>query len=226
MENEQKVYTIKEVSRNLKIPVGKLREWERLFPNVLYVQRTKTGARLYTEYDLEMLRKLKLLKDHNISDEGVTFIIGSNHDLELEEEVVPGEYDHLLSLQYNTLETIEQLRDSFAQVKAEMIQEVKDEVKNEIIVGHQKTKSLIQSYSHTIVEIAEHTKEEVQLLRQDIYVEEEEKLFIQQKLEERETQFQEFVHSYREAAAANQKQRFPNLLNLLKWKKANPVDLS
>jgi DNA-binding transcriptional MerR regulator len=223
MENSQKKYTIKEVSKYLKIPVGKLREWEEMFPNALYVQRTKTGARLYTEYDLEMLKKIKILKDNNINEENVNFILNTNIAVEVDE---PHEdhhdYDVILSLQNETIDNIQELTESIVGLKEEFIQEVKEEVKSEMNAGHSKTKSLIQSYSHTIVDTAESTKEELNRLRQDIHREEEEKLFIQQKLEEREVHFQEFVQAYRETAAA--KSKLPSWLNFLKPKKEGSVD--
>jgi DNA-binding transcriptional MerR regulator len=223
MENEQKRYAIKEVSKALKIPVGKLKEWEELYPNALYVQRTSTGARLYTEYDIETLKKIKILKDNNIKEEQVNFILDMNNEVEQEEQ---DEYFTLLSLQNETIESIQKLTESIETIKEEFIQEVKEEVKSEINIGQSKTKSLLQSYSHTIADTAESTREELTSLRRDIHREEEEKLFIQQKLEEREVQFQEFVRSYREAASAKEKQRFPNWLNFFKTKKEGSIDLS
>ncbi|MFC0470867.1 MerR family transcriptional regulator [Halalkalibacter kiskunsagensis] len=227
MENEQKKYAIKEVSKSLKIPVGKLKEWEELYSNALYVQRTKTGARLYTGYDIELLKKIKILKDNNINEEHVNFILDTNNEVERDEQgESTQEYFTLLSLQNETIESIQKLTESIATIKEEFIQEVKEEIKSEMNVGHSKAKSLLQSYSHTIADTAENTHEELTRLRQDIHKEEEEKLFIQQKLEEREQQFQEFVQSYREAAAAKEKQRFPNWLNIFKAKKEGSIDLS
>jgi DNA-binding transcriptional MerR regulator len=229
MEHEQRKYTIKEVSKSLKIPVGKLREWEEMFPHALYVQRTKTGARLYTDYDIEMLSKIKLLKDKNINEADVNFILGINHEIEpdeLGEDPQDQDYMTLLSLQHETIENVQKLTESVATIKDEFIEEVKEEIKSELNVGHSKTKSLIQSYSHMIVETNENTQEEVKRLRQDIHREEEEKLFIQQKLEEREAHFQEFVSYYRETAAAKEKQRFPNWFNIFKTKKDSSVDFS
>ncbi|ARK29736.1 helix-turn-helix domain-containing protein [Halalkalibacter krulwichiae] len=232
MDNSSQKYTIKEVSKKLKIPVGQLREWEDVFSSVIYVQRTKTGARLYTDHDLEVLKKVKLLKDSNISKEDVHFILANHNEVEdLQEETeevqVKEEFiDMLRSLQNETTETIEQLTTSFERFKEELVKDLKDQLKSEMNEGQSKTKSLIQSYSHMIVDTQESTKEEIERLRQDIYKEEEEKLFIQQKLEEREEQFQEFVYAYRETAAAKEKQRFPNWLKIFKTKKESSVDLT
>ncbi|WP_227935377.1 MerR family transcriptional regulator [Alkalihalobacillus deserti] len=228
MVNGQKKYTIKEVSKSLKIPVGKLREWEDLFPNALYVQRTKTGARLYKDYEIETLKKIKILKDHNISEENVNFIIDVNTEIKQEGQSDQSrEYvEMLLSLQNETTETMQNLTDSFVRLKEEFIQDIKEELKTEMNVGHSKTTSLIQSYSNMIIDTADNTQEELIRIRQDFYREEEEKLFIQQKLEEREEQFQEFILSFRESAAAKQKQRFPNWLKIFKTKKDSSIDFS
>ncbi|GAE25949.1 hypothetical protein JCM9140_1972 [Halalkalibacter wakoensis JCM 9140] len=227
MENVQKL-TIKEVSKQLKIPVGKLREWEELFPYALQVERTKTGARLYDDQDLEMLKKIKILKDNNINEDNVNFILNTVKTQEVEEreeEVDEQEFAKIISLQHDTNESIRELTDSIDMMKDDIIHDVKAEIKSEMKIGQSKTKSIIQSYSHLVAETAEVTKEEVLRLREDIYREEEEKLFIQQKLEEREAQFQEFVQVYRETAAA--KQRFPGwLVQLFKPKKEGSVDYS
>ncbi|MDT8859650.1 MerR family transcriptional regulator [Alkalihalobacillus sp. MEB130] len=232
MQNQQTKYTIKEVSKSLKISIGKLREWENMFPEALYVQRTKTGARMYTDHDLEMLKKIKLLKDKNINEENVKFILDMNssevESVEQAEDTQPQDHEFveaLLELQTETNETLQNLTETVTTMKKDFIDEVKKELKNEMNAGHHKTKSLIQSYSHIIVDTAESTKDELSQLRQDIHREEEEKLFIQQKLEEREMHFQEFVQAYRETAAA--KQKFPNwLVNLFKQKKENSMDFS
>ncbi|MFC0562285.1 MerR family transcriptional regulator [Halalkalibacter alkalisediminis] len=228
MEKGQKKYTIKEVSKKLKVSVGKLKEWEESFSHALYVQRTKTGARLYSDFEIETLKKIKILKDHHINDDHVNFILDTNYEVERDDDISettsPEMVDMLVSLQNDTTETIQQLNESFAQVKEEIILDLKEEIKTELNAGHHKTKSLIQSYSHLVVDRAEHTQEEITKLRQDIHREEEEKLFIQHKLEEREEQFQEFVLAYRQSAAA--KQRFPNWLKIFKMKKEGSMDLN
>lgn len=226
MENEETKYTIKEVSKLLHVQVGKLKEWETLFPTALDVQRTKTGARLYTDLDLETLKKIRILKEKQINDENVRFILDTRNEMVPADGNEPSQdyINKLLETQTNTSETVQSLNNSFKQLKEEVVQEMKREIRKELHVRQNQTKSLVQSFSHMIMETTEHTHDEITRLRQEIYKEEEEKLFIQHKLEEREEQFQEFVLAYRESAAT--KQRLPNWLKIFKWKKEGSVDFS
>ena len=232
MEKEQRTYTISEVSKSLKTQTGKLKEWEESFPQLLSVQRSKTGARLYSNKEIEALRKIKILKDKNITEEDIQFILQTNkkeEEKKEEQNVIENnqkDYGTLLTLQHDTIETLHHLTDSVSTMKEELVHEVKEGIKSEINIGHNKTKTLIQSYSHMIAETTENTEEEIKRLRQDIYREEEEKLFIQHKLEEREAHFQEFVSYYRETAAAKEKNRFLTWLQSFKSKKESSVDFS
>ncbi len=236
---EVKKYTTKEVSKQLKIPVGNLRQWETMFPSLIYVQRTKTGARIYTDYELEILKKIKLLKDKNMNDEDIRFILETASVSELDEtnEEIMDEEESVryLSLkQEETVESVRNLTDSLVSWKREFMDEfrevLKHEVKKEIIRGNNKTKSMVESFSQVVLQTSETTNEEIKQLRHEIEREEEEKIFIQQKLEEREVQFQEFVHQYRQVAAAKleqkEKRKFPNLLSLFNKSKKEEVDFS
>ncbi|GAE37087.1 MerR family transcriptional regulator [Halalkalibacter akibai] len=232
MEKEQRTYTISEVSKSLKAQTGKLKEWEESFPQLLTVQRSKSGARLYGNKEIDALRKIKLLKDKNMAEVDILFILQANNTEGVKEEknnvVLDNQKDYgtLLSLQHDTIESLHHLTDSVSTIKEELVHEVKEGIKTEISIGHNKTKTLIQSYSHMIAETTENTEEEIKQLRQDIHREEEEKLFIQHKLEEREAQFREFVSYYRETAAAKEKNRFLNWLQLFRSKKESSADFS
>ncbi|OLO36954.1 hypothetical protein BTR23_14505 [Alkalihalophilus pseudofirmus] len=226
MANDINKYSTKEVSKLLKIPIGNLRKWERTFEGMLYVQRTRTGARLYTDYEIETLKKIKLLKDKNIKDDDVKYILETNILVEVNEEKeeiedVEGEhrYETILSLQQETVESVEKLTHSIFSFRDEMIQETKEEIKNEvkkeIHLGHNKTTSLVQSYSQMLLDTSDQTKDEILKLRQEIERENEEKLFIHQKLEEREVHFQEFVQHFRETAATKQDQSLKG--KVTKW---------
>jgi len=226
MEKKQRKYTITEVAKDLKVSVGKLRDWEDTFSYTLNVQRTKTGARLYTDIDTKTLKKIKILKEKNMNEEQIHFILDAHkHNQHDEPSEEPQEFvEMLLSLQNETTETLQNLTDSFTKFKEELTQDIKQELRSEMNAGHHKTKTLIQSYSHMVVDSAENTQEELVRLRQDIHREEEEKLFIQQKLEEREEQFKEFVMTYRESAAAKERNRLSDWIAILKTKRDESID--
>ncbi len=231
------MYTIKDVSKKLKIPVGSLKTFEREFGQFFNVQRTKSGSRIYGEAELVILRKIKLMKDKNLSDDMVTFILDTNDGEEREvPEEIQSEYDlkyaDIVALQNETVQAVQNISASIDQFKGEFIKEVKEEltneVKKEITKGTAITEGMIQTYSHEVLDTYKMTYQQVNKLKKEIQREQEEKLFLQKKVEEREELFQEFVQSYRQSAAAiearNEKRKLSYWLGVLskaqmKWTK-------
>jgi DNA-binding transcriptional MerR regulator len=222
------MYTIKDVSKQLKIPIGNLKNWEKVFDQYIQIHRTKNGSRIYSDNELNVLRKIKLMKDKNLSDEMVMFILESNNEEEREiPEQIQSEYDlkyaDIVALQTETVQVVQNISDSLEQFKGEFIKEVKSEltseVKKEITKGNSITEGIVQTYSHEVLDTYKMTSEQIFELKQEIEKEQEEKLFLQKKVEEREELFQDFVQSYRQAAATieqkREKRKFSYWLNLL-----------
>ncbi|WP_161568145.1 MerR family transcriptional regulator [Anaerobacillus alkaliphilus] len=231
------MYTIKDVSKQLKIPVGSLKSWEQVFERFFQVQRTKSGSRIYGEAELLVLRKIKLMKDKNLSDEMLMFILdsndGENRDIP---EQIQSEYDlkyaDIVELQNETVQAVQTISASMDQFKGEFIKEVKEEltqeVKKEIAKGNGITQGMIQTYTHEVVDTYQMTYQQINKLKKEIQRDQEEKLFLQKKVEEREELFQDFVQSYRQSAAAiearNERRKLSYWLGLLskaqmKWTK-------
>lgn len=231
------MYTIKDVSKQLKIAVGILKSWEKEFGAFFQVQRTKTGSRIYTDQELLMIKKIKLMKDKNLSDDMVKFILETNNQegCEIPKEI-QSEYDlkyaDIVELQTETVQAVQAISEQIVQFKGEFIKEVKEEltneVKKEITKGNAITEGLVQTYSHEVIDTYKMTYKQINKLKKEIEKDQEEKMFLQKKVEEREELFQEFVHSYRQAAAAieakNEKRKLSYWLSLLsktpmKWPK-------
>lgn len=64
-----KAYTIKEVSKKINVPSGTIRQWEKDLSGLLIIPRTKQGARFYTDMEIELLLKIKQMRDKNLSKE-------------------------------------------------------------------------------------------------------------------------------------------------------------
>ncbi|WP_096200715.1 MerR family transcriptional regulator [Bacillus sp. FJAT-45350] len=244
--SDVKRYTTKEVAKKLRLQVGKLKEWEDNFNTILYIQRSKTGARMYTEYEIDMLSKIKILKDKNVKDEDIRYILEGNSIDEIQEEFVSVDtssvqeeanenYSNMIALHEETVGHVESLKDSFSLLKDEFLNEVKEElkseIKKEIQIGQKQSKTVLENYSQCIVETTNNTYEEINKLRTNIEKDEEEKLYIQHKLEEREELFQQFVTDYREVAASKVEENTKR--NWLQWvsffsknKKENSIDFS
>jgi DNA-binding transcriptional MerR regulator len=67
--DSMKTYTLKEVSKKINISPGTLRKWEQDFEDLLDIQRTKQGARIYTDIEIELLVEIKQMADKKISKE-------------------------------------------------------------------------------------------------------------------------------------------------------------
>jgi len=62
-----KTYTLKEVSKKINVSPGALRKWEQDFEDLLDIPRTKQGARIYTDIEIELLVEIKQMADKKVS---------------------------------------------------------------------------------------------------------------------------------------------------------------
>ncbi|MGX2959889.1 MerR family transcriptional regulator [Peribacillus sp. JNUCC 23] len=69
MNNSQilRAYSINEVSKQINIPTGTIRQWERDLQGLLIIPRTKQGARYYTEKEITLLNKIKEMREQDVS---------------------------------------------------------------------------------------------------------------------------------------------------------------
>lgn len=64
-----RAYSIKEVSRRINVPAGTIRQWEKDLNGILVIPRSKQGARFYTEVEISVLKRIKEMRDKNLSKE-------------------------------------------------------------------------------------------------------------------------------------------------------------
>ena len=69
MHNRQilRAYSIKEVSQRINTPTGTIRQWEKDLNGLLVIPRTQQGARYYTDNEIKMLKKIKEMREQNVS---------------------------------------------------------------------------------------------------------------------------------------------------------------
>ncbi|WP_257984419.1 MerR family transcriptional regulator [Neobacillus cucumis] len=86
-----KTYTLKEVSKKINVSPGTLRKWEQDFEDLLDIPRTKQGARIYTDLEIELLLEIKQMADKKVSKEAI------RHEMQKMEEPEKGDFsDELL----------------------------------------------------------------------------------------------------------------------------------
>ena len=62
-----RAFSIKEVSRKINVPAGTIRQWEKDLNGVLVIPRSKQGSRFYTEVEIAILKRIKEMRDKNLS---------------------------------------------------------------------------------------------------------------------------------------------------------------
>jgi DNA-binding transcriptional MerR regulator len=62
-----KTYTLKEVSKKINVAPGILRQWEKEFEDLLEIPRSKQGARIYTEVEIDFLLEIKQMASKKLS---------------------------------------------------------------------------------------------------------------------------------------------------------------
>lgn len=64
-----KTYTLKEAAKKINIAPGIIRQWEKDLTGLLTIPRSKQGARIYTELEIEQLLEIKKLHSNKASKE-------------------------------------------------------------------------------------------------------------------------------------------------------------
>lgn len=62
-----RAYTIQQVSKDMNVPPGTIRQWEKDLNGLIVIPRTKQGSRFYTETEINILQKVKSMRDKNLS---------------------------------------------------------------------------------------------------------------------------------------------------------------
>ncbi|MEH7418866.1 MerR family transcriptional regulator [Neobacillus drentensis] len=113
-----KTYTLKEVSKKINVTPGTIRKWEQDFEDLLDIPRTKQGARIYTDLEIEVLLEIKQMADKKVSKEAIRQEIQKIEEAEyvgipampkvtenFPEEAIPPEPDVFLDLTHERVST-------------------------------------------------------------------------------------------------------------------------
>lgn len=70
-----RAYSIKEVSKKVGIPTGTIRQWEKDLNGLFFIPRTKQGARYFTEKEISLLKKIKEMREQNVSKDMIRSLL-------------------------------------------------------------------------------------------------------------------------------------------------------
>lgn len=182
-----RAYSIKEISKKLNIPTGTIRQWEKDLDGLLVIPRTKQGARYFTDYEISLLKKVKELREQNISKIMIRSLLEKFIQLSVDEstqseesyetyeayepldmevsplqEIAPYSNEIQTSMTEDFHLTIDMFKQELLnEIKSEMLQarqDIVDEVKNEIM----------NSSLHTIKELSKSIQRTNSKRRSDI----------------------------------------------------------
>ncbi|GIN61024.1 hypothetical protein J27TS8_10170 [Robertmurraya siralis] len=156
-----RAYSIKEVSKKINIPTGTIRQWEKDLNGLLVIQRTKQGARFFTENEINLLKKVKEMREQNVSKEMIRTLLQkhfANHSEHTSESFETGL--SVPSVEQNERELPSQLHASEVYSIMDLYkQDIVNEIKQELTFNQQQItdnlKAEIASSSlHSIKEIS------------------------------------------------------------------------
>ncbi|MDR7075526.1 DNA-binding transcriptional MerR regulator [Neobacillus niacini] len=107
-----KTFTLKEVSKKINVKPATLKKWEEELVEYLEIPRTKQGARIYSQVEIDLLLEIKELHDKKLNTTMILQTLRGEIDIkkvvaELEEEIFEIE-EEIYELQDQTFETEEE----------------------------------------------------------------------------------------------------------------------
>jgi DNA-binding transcriptional MerR regulator len=172
-------YTMKEVSKKVNIPPRTIRQWEKEFDGLLVIPRSKQGARIFTDFEINLLMKLKEMVEKNVSKVLIRKWIQKKLALKIDsvtdngvktldtvsETVTPVPVNEsALKHPDHFFEAMDTYKENFlnevkSEIRSVIRKEVVEEVKKEILNGTYYT---VKALSDSIYKSTANTKAEIQ----------------------------------------------------------------
>ncbi|MDQ0976441.1 DNA-binding transcriptional MerR regulator [Neobacillus niacini] len=87
-----KTFTLKEVSKKINVKPATLKKWEDDLEEYLEIPRTKQGARIYSQVEIDLLLEIKQMYENKLSTSMILHLLRGGTD-DLEEEITEHEAD-------------------------------------------------------------------------------------------------------------------------------------
>lgn len=122
-----KAYTVKEVSKLLEIPPGTLRQWEKSLEDHLRIPRDERGERYYTDFEMNIIRNVKAMRDKGLTFEVIKQVLTSPEAA----PTVPIAAAPLMS-QSEAIQTIQNLQQALETLSSRMESIIEQHVRNQV----------------------------------------------------------------------------------------------
>jgi DNA-binding transcriptional MerR regulator len=77
-----KTFTLKEVSKKINVKPATLKKWEEDLEEYLEIPRTKQGARIYSQVEIDLLLEIKQMYENKLSTSKILHILRGGTDIE------------------------------------------------------------------------------------------------------------------------------------------------
>ncbi|MDF2788054.1 MAG: hypothetical protein K0S80_1152 [Neobacillus sp.] len=77
-----KTFTLKEVSKKINVKPATLKKWEEDLEQYLEIPRTKQGARIYSQVEIDLLLEIKQMYENKLSTSKILHILRGGTDIE------------------------------------------------------------------------------------------------------------------------------------------------
>jgi DNA-binding transcriptional MerR regulator len=180
-----KTFTLKEISKKINVKPATLKKWEKELEEYLDIPRTRQGARIYSQVELDLLLDIKQMYENKISTEMILQNLQTKDDPVVEETSEPpssslpivSETMHEVTNEENAIKNADQFFDAMDTYKQTFLSEVKDEIRSvlrkEVVEEVKKEISkgtfyTVKSISDSIYKTSATTKAEIEELSEHI----------------------------------------------------------
>lgn len=126
-----KAYSIKQVSSQIEVTEGTIRQWEKDFN--LDIPRSEDNSRYFTEIEIETLSHIKAMRDKNLSKAVIKDLLDKNKNSSTYNKIPVPDVPALRQTEATqVLRSIQQSFETFPEIKKEIMNELKDEIKESI----------------------------------------------------------------------------------------------
>ena len=128
-EQFMQMHAVSEVAEMLDVPPGTVRQWEKSLEGVLVIPRDKKGARYYTEFEIDSLRRVKVLRDKGVSFEVIRELL-QRHESDSESLTITSALPTMT--QSEAVEALYDVRELLRNITDHIDQVVEERVKAEV----------------------------------------------------------------------------------------------
>lgn len=183
--NIMRTFTLKEVSKKINVKPATLKKWEKELEEYLDIPRTRQGARIYSEVELDLLLDIKQMYENKLSTEMILQNLQTK-DEPVENEIseppssslpIVSETMPEITNEENAIKNADQFFDAMDTYKQTFLSEVKDEIRSvlrkEVVEEVKKEISkgtfyTVKSISDSIYKSSASTKAEIEGLSEHI----------------------------------------------------------